>query len=229
MPTPIDVERYDCFADLTDRLSAQLPPDHLANVARLLAFNIAQYQRRYDKPLLGESLCLINRAVRGDIDEETVTLLSDGMEIFANALALSNDWQPHPAPTAKASMRDTANPMMLSAANDATSLAQENTMIDRQAQNRRRQPRIEIDTTVRCQFENTTLFEQVILENLSESGALIWTAQTLALGSHLWCVAEADDADQDAIEFQASVVRLEPRQRGSLYGYGCTVKPRHHA
>lgn len=93
-----DFDRFDCFSELTDRLLEQLPPEAIANAIRLLAMNVAHYQTRYHKRLLGESLRMMNSAAVGEFDDETVTVLSSGMEILANALALSTDWQPNVTP-----------------------------------------------------------------------------------------------------------------------------------
>lgn len=90
-----DFERYDCFSELTDRLLEQLPAEAIANAIRLLAMNVAHYQTRYNKRLLGESLRMMNGAAAGEFDDETVAVMSSGMEILANALALSTDWQPN--------------------------------------------------------------------------------------------------------------------------------------
>lgn len=96
-------------------------------------------------------------------------------------------------------------------------------MLQAQWQDRRLHARIEIDTMIRCRHEPATTFEWVKLDNLSEHGALIWTQRTFAPGSHLLFIAEPDEPEQTPIEFEATVVRIEPRQQDSLYGYGCLI------
>lgn len=96
-------------------------------------------------------------------------------------------------------------------------------MFQAQWQDKRLCPRIEIDTMIRCRREAATTFEWVKLDNLSEFGALIWTQQAIAAGSHLTCIADPDEPDQTPIQFEATVVRIEPYQQGSLYGYGCII------
>jgi len=80
MPAPDDLPAY---ARLADRLIDRATREQLADVAKLLAINIGWYQRKYaDVP--HETLLKMVKAE--SLDEETLTLLSSGLENLVSAL-----------------------------------------------------------------------------------------------------------------------------------------------
>ena len=71
------------YARLSDQLIERTTKEQLAAVARLLALNIGYYQQRYgDVPQ--ETLLKLVKAET--LDEETLTLLSAGMQNLVSAL-----------------------------------------------------------------------------------------------------------------------------------------------
>jgi len=75
---------FPAYARLADQLIERATKDQLADVARLLALNIGYYHQRYgDVP---QDILL--KMVRAEaLDEETLTLLSSGMQNLVSALA----------------------------------------------------------------------------------------------------------------------------------------------
>ncbi len=88
----------------------------------------------------------------------------------------------------------------------------------------RLQPRIKIDTQITYRLGSGGDMHQAELDNLSVSGACIWTQQKLYLGSRLHCRAELDVSKKPAIEFLIILVRIHPRRKGSLFGYGGIIE-----
>ena len=89
---------------------------------------------------------------------------------------------------------------------------------------RRLKPRIEINGKMTYQTEdsNDTLYGE--LEDLSNRGARIWIEQELPAASQLLCRIEADDCEQQAMEFRATLLHALPGRRNALYGYGCSIE-----
>ena len=79
-----ELDDFPAYARLADHLIERATKDQLADVARLLALNIGWYQQRYgDVPQ--EALLKMVRAET--LDEETLALLSAGMQNLVSALA----------------------------------------------------------------------------------------------------------------------------------------------
>lgn len=89
---------------------------------------------------------------------------------------------------------------------------------------RRLKPRIEINGKMTYRMENSNDTHQGELEDLSGRGARIWIEQELPAASQLLCRIEADDREQQAMEFKATLLRALPERRNSLYGYGCSIE-----
>ena len=94
MPGPTE---YSAYTRLSDQLIERATKEQLADVARLLAINIGWYQHRYGD-VSQETLLKLVKAET--LDEETLTLLSAGMQNLVSALlevtGLADDLQDEP-------------------------------------------------------------------------------------------------------------------------------------
>jgi nucleotide-binding universal stress UspA family protein len=78
-----ELDDFAPYASLADQLIERATKEQLADVARLLALNIGWYQQRYgDVPQ--ETLLKMVRAET--LDEDTLALLSSGMQNLVSAL-----------------------------------------------------------------------------------------------------------------------------------------------
>jgi len=76
-------DQFVPYARLSDQLIERTTKEQLAAVARLLALNIGYYQQRYgDVP----QEMLLKMVKAETLDEETLTLLSAGMQNLVSAL-----------------------------------------------------------------------------------------------------------------------------------------------
>ena len=89
---------------------------------------------------------------------------------------------------------------------------------------RRLKSRVKIEGRMTYHLENSNDTHEGELEDLSDVGALIWIKQNLPTASQLFCRIESDDEEQTGIEFTATLLHTHPRNRESLYGYGCTIE-----
>ena len=78
-----DATDFPAYTQLADQLIERTTKDQLADVARLLALNIGWYQQRYGD-VHQETLLKMVKAET--LDEETLTLLSVGMQNLVSAL-----------------------------------------------------------------------------------------------------------------------------------------------
>lgn len=76
------------FAKLTDRMIDQSSKALLAQAARLLAAQVAQYQRKFGGLPTAETLDLLGKQ---DLTEAEAALVADGLENLAVALATVPD------------------------------------------------------------------------------------------------------------------------------------------
>ncbi len=78
-----DATDFPAYASLADQFIKRATKDQLADVARLLALNIGWYQQKYgDVP----QEMLLKMVKAETLDEETLTLLSAGMQNLVSAL-----------------------------------------------------------------------------------------------------------------------------------------------
>jgi hypothetical protein len=78
-----DLEEFQAFYALAERLIAEAGKEDVAEAARILALNVAHYQQKYG-PLEFENFEAMLRA--DDIDEQTAALLSGGIQNLVGAL-----------------------------------------------------------------------------------------------------------------------------------------------
>lgn len=90
---------------------------------------------------------------------------------------------------------------------------------------RRLKSRIKIEGEMTYQLEMSGAIFVGELEDLSDVGARVWIEQDLPPSSRLYCRFEADDSEQEGIEFTAILLHNHSQQRrGVMYGYGCTIE-----
>jgi hypothetical protein len=75
-----DLQQYYRLADI---LIEQAGKEQLAQCARLLALNLAQYQGKFGEMALEDTLAILDATEPND---EQVVLLADGMEILVGVL-----------------------------------------------------------------------------------------------------------------------------------------------
>lgn len=90
-------------------------------------------------------------------------------------------------------------------------------------QERRANPRIEINGELSYRAEDWGESGRGILDNLSLQGAGIWIEEALPLSSRLRFRVESE-VEQFSFEFVATLLRSLPGEKQSLYGYGCTIE-----
>ncbi len=89
---------------------------------------------------------------------------------------------------------------------------------------RRAFARIEIDSTVEYFLENRDSPLPGMLDNMSASGFLLWTEQTILLGSKVFISIKPDKEEEAPIEITATVIRINGEKRGANLGYGCLIE-----
>jgi len=78
-----DLSTFQQYYNLADQLIEKVSKDDLAELARLLAMNIAHYQSKYGELPLEETLAMLD-VVKPN--EEQVELITNAMEIFVGVL-----------------------------------------------------------------------------------------------------------------------------------------------
>ena len=80
-----DYQRWADYLRLTDELMDTLPKELIAEVARILAMNVAHYQAQYGELPLDESILLLNAET---LDDGAAKLLANGMQTLAGVIGL---------------------------------------------------------------------------------------------------------------------------------------------
>ena len=93
---------------------------------------------------------------------------------------------------------------------------------------RRVKARIRIEGPLIYHLEASLETHEGSLDDSSERGASIWIKHELPVASHLVCSVKADDPEDPDILFRAVLMHAHPEQRGSLYGYGCSIEEIKH-
>ncbi|MFA6902721.1 MAG: hypothetical protein WC236_06545 [Gallionellaceae bacterium] len=78
-----DLSTFQQYYKLADQLIEKVSKDDLAELARLLAMNIAHYQSKYGELPLEETLAMLGVTKP---NEEQVKLITNAMEIFVGVL-----------------------------------------------------------------------------------------------------------------------------------------------
>jgi len=78
-----DLSTFAQYYKLADQLVDKVSKEDLAECARLMALNVAQYQSKYGELPLDETLAMINL---DKPNEDQLKLMTDGMEIFVGVL-----------------------------------------------------------------------------------------------------------------------------------------------
>ena len=86
---------------------------------------------------------------------------------------------------------------------------------------RRSNPRIDIDGDMSYKMPGSDEICDGFLENLSLGGARIWIGQELPTQSQLIIRVKAGSPDEGDQVFRATLLHTLPRQKKSLYGFGC--------
>ena len=89
---------------------------------------------------------------------------------------------------------------------------------------RRRRPRFDIKSSVKCRVAGADKFEPAELENISEIGTFIWSTQKIAIGTRIFLVIESDDPKELPIRCTVKVVRETSEPNDSRFGYGCQIE-----
>ena len=96
-------------------------------------------------------------------------------------------------------------------------------MLD-QTDERRAFTRIEIDSTVEYFLDGKGSPLAGMLDNMSANGFLLWTEQTIPLGSKVFISIKPDKEEEAPIEITATVIRIDGEKRGVDFGYGCLIE-----
>ncbi len=83
MPDTPDLDRFAQTYTLADKLISDISKEDLAEVARILAMNLAQYQKRFGELPASDYLALMKAE---EITPELAETLADGMEILIGVL-----------------------------------------------------------------------------------------------------------------------------------------------
>jgi len=89
---------------------------------------------------------------------------------------------------------------------------------------RRAFSRIEIDSTVDYFLDGKGSPLAGMLDNMSAKGFLLWTEQTIPLGSKVFISIKSDKKEEAPIEVTATVIRINGEKRGANFGYGCLIE-----
>jgi hypothetical protein len=81
------------FTKLTDKMINEASKDALADVARLLAIQVGQYQRKFGNLPLEDSIGLLETKA---LSEDQAGWIADGLENLAIAIASVKDEEPPP-------------------------------------------------------------------------------------------------------------------------------------
>ena len=82
MPHP-DLDRFESLYRLADRMISDASKNELAEAARILALNLAQYQAKFGELPSEEYMALSSAET---LSPETAKTLGDGMEILVGVL-----------------------------------------------------------------------------------------------------------------------------------------------
>jgi len=88
---------------------------------------------------------------------------------------------------------------------------------------RRANPRIEINGEMTYQTESSKEPLRGRVENLSLGGARIWIEKELPAASQVHFRVESEVGEL-SVEFVATLLHTLPCQKKSLYGYGCKIE-----
>lgn len=78
-------QEFKAYWQLSEELIADASKDNLAEVARMLALQAAQYARKYGELQLPDMVSLLTAS---SVDEESLGLLRDGTEALVGVLGL---------------------------------------------------------------------------------------------------------------------------------------------
>ncbi len=84
---------------------------------------------------------------------------------------------------------------------------------------RRRFARTEVDAALEYRIAGTEVAQDGWLGNISASGILLWTEQTLPVGATLYLHITAEEGVE--LEVTATVMRVAPVKQAGRIGYGC--------
>ncbi len=96
-------------------------------------------------------------------------------------------------------------------------------MINAQTE-RRSCPRIDINGSMTYRTDNCDAIYLGKLENLSMRGARIWVDRELPAASQLSVRIEANEQQEMAMEFKATLIYSMLDRNKALYGYGCSIE-----
>ena len=89
---------------------------------------------------------------------------------------------------------------------------------------RRSSPRVYIDGPMVYREAESSDFLPGKIENISAGGTLIWIGEDLQLGNKLIVRVEPEGPDEMWADLVATLVYKQPEERGSLHGYGCSIR-----
>ncbi|MFO1350065.1 MAG: PilZ domain-containing protein [Gammaproteobacteria bacterium] len=88
---------------------------------------------------------------------------------------------------------------------------------------RRISSRLPINSKIHYHIKGIMADAEGELDNLSETGAMIWADQKLSIGTELQMVIESSDPAEPAIVITANIVRIHPLHKDYQFGYGCAI------
>lgn len=91
-----------------------------------------------------------------------------------------------------------------------------------QPSDRRNAPRLDINLPIRFRADHWSEFEQAVLMNRSRKGLSFFTQRPLPVGTWVSIVIDVSDADIDAVELRALIIRVESAHRNG-FKYACRI------
>ncbi len=86
---------------------------------------------------------------------------------------------------------------------------------------RRRFARTDVDAAIKYRIAGAEVARDGWLGNISASGILLWTEQTLPIGATLYLHITSDELEGIGLEVTATVMRVDPVKQAGRIGYGC--------
>ena len=95
-------------------------------------------------------------------------------------------------------------------------------MIRTAEEERRANPRIEINGELTYCMADSGQPHRGLLEDMSLGGVRVWLAEELPASSQVTIRVESE-IEECSVEFVATLLHRLPRRKESLYGYGCAI------
>ncbi|MDH3692627.1 MAG: PilZ domain-containing protein [Gammaproteobacteria bacterium] len=87
---------------------------------------------------------------------------------------------------------------------------------------KRSEPRLELDIPIGYRISGMTSFEDAVLVNMSKNGLLMYSMETMMVGTQVDVLVEAEDENDELLLMFAEIIRVEPGQSAG-FNYACRV------